>query len=94
MLYRTRLVGTFLKSQHSGRRGMWATEFKAILVYKSSRTARGTQSNPVLRNKMKQTTTTTKCHAVLVDSCLAWLSSERLHQQLTETDIDTANPLD
>jgi hypothetical protein len=29
------------------------------------------------------------CHIVLVDRNLAWLSSERLYQQLTETDADT-----
>jgi hypothetical protein len=36
-------------------------EFKASLVYRvSSRTDRDTQRNPVMKNKNKQTTTTTK----------------------------------
>jgi hypothetical protein len=35
-----------------GGRGRWISEFKASLVYKvSSRTARATQRNPVLKNK-------------------------------------------
>jgi hypothetical protein len=41
-----------------GSRGWWISEFKASLVYKvSSRTARATQRNPVLKNKKKQTKT-------------------------------------
>jgi hypothetical protein len=38
-----------------GGRGRWVSEFEASLVYKvSSRTARATQRNPVLKNQ-KQT---------------------------------------
>jgi hypothetical protein len=29
------------------------------------------------------------CHVVLAESILAWLSSEKLYQQITETDADT-----
>jgi hypothetical protein len=47
--------GACLWSQHSGGRGRWISEFKAILVYRvNSRTARTTQRNPVLK-KTKQT---------------------------------------
>jgi hypothetical protein len=39
-------------SQHLGGRGRQISELKASLVYKvSSRTARATQRNPVLKNK-------------------------------------------
>jgi hypothetical protein len=42
-------------SQHLVGRGRWISEFKASLVYRvSSRTARTTQRNPVLKNKTKQ----------------------------------------
>jgi hypothetical protein len=44
-----------------GGKGRWISEFEASLVYKvSTRTARATQRNPVLKNKNKKTTTTTK----------------------------------
>jgi hypothetical protein len=50
-----------------GGRGRWISEFEASLVYRvSSRTARDTQRNPVLKNKQtskqtnKQTKTKTK----------------------------------
>jgi hypothetical protein len=37
-----------------GSRGRWISEFEASLVYRvSSRTARATQRNPVLKNKNK-----------------------------------------
>jgi hypothetical protein len=37
-----------------GSRGRWISEFEASLVYRvSSRTARGTQKNPVSKNKNK-----------------------------------------
>jgi hypothetical protein len=37
-----------------GGRGRWISEFEASLVYRvSSRTARATQRNPVLKNKNK-----------------------------------------
>jgi hypothetical protein len=37
-----------------GGRGRWISEFKASLIYRvSSRTARTTQRNPVLKNKNK-----------------------------------------
>jgi hypothetical protein len=40
-----------------GGRGRWISEFEASLVYKvSSRTARATQRNPVLKNKNKNET--------------------------------------
>jgi len=40
--------------QHSGGRGRWVSEFKTSLVYKvSSRTARATLRNPVLKRKNK-----------------------------------------
>jgi hypothetical protein len=50
--------GACLSSQHLGGRGRWISEFEASLVYRvSSRTARATQRNPVLKNKQtnKQT---------------------------------------
>jgi hypothetical protein len=38
-----------------GCRGRWITEFEASLVYRvSSRSARATQRNPVLKKKQKQ----------------------------------------
>jgi hypothetical protein len=38
-----------------GGRGRWISEFKASLVYRvSSRTARATQRNPVLKKKEKR----------------------------------------
>jgi hypothetical protein len=38
-----------------GGRGRWISEFEASLVYRvSSRTARATKRNPVLKNKTKQ----------------------------------------
>jgi hypothetical protein len=41
--------------QHLGGRDRWISEFKAILVYKvSSRTARATQGNPVLKKQKKK----------------------------------------
>jgi hypothetical protein len=45
-----------------GGRGRWISEFEACLVYRvSSRAARATQRNPVLKNKQtNKTTTTTK----------------------------------
>jgi hypothetical protein len=40
-----------------GGRGRWISEFEASLVYRvSSRTARATQRNPVLKNQNKQKT--------------------------------------
>jgi hypothetical protein len=42
-------------TQHLRGRGRQISEFEASLVYKvSSRTARGTQRNPVSKNKTKQ----------------------------------------
>jgi hypothetical protein len=44
--------GPRLSSQHLGVRGSWISEFKASLVYRvSSRTAKATQRNPVLKKK-------------------------------------------
>jgi hypothetical protein len=44
-----------------GGRGRWISEFEVSLVYKvSSRTARATQRNPVLKNQKKQTKKTNK----------------------------------
>jgi hypothetical protein len=44
--------GALLKSQHLRGRGRWTSEFKASLNYrKSSRTAKATQRNPVLKNQ-------------------------------------------
>jgi hypothetical protein len=44
-----------------GGRGRWISEFEASLVYKvSSRTARATQKNPVLKNKQTKTNKQTK----------------------------------
>jgi hypothetical protein len=41
---------------HLGGRGRWISEFKASLVYRvSSRTARATQRNPVLKTKQNKT---------------------------------------
>jgi hypothetical protein len=41
-----------VNSQHSGGRGRLISEFEANLVYRvSSRTAKATQRNPVLKNK-------------------------------------------
>jgi hypothetical protein len=46
--------GAHLQSQHSRGRGRQISEFKATLVYRpSSRTARATQRNPVLKNQNK-----------------------------------------
>jgi hypothetical protein len=53
--------GTRLESQHLGGRGRPISEFKASLVYKvSSRTARATQRNPVLKKTKKTTKKPTK----------------------------------
>ena len=39
---------------HSGGRGRWISEVQVSLVYReSSRTARATQRNPVLENKIQ-----------------------------------------
>jgi hypothetical protein len=47
--------GACLQSQHLGGRGRWISEFEASLVYSlSSRTARTTQRNPVLKKKKKR----------------------------------------
>jgi hypothetical protein len=44
--------GARLKSQHSGGRGRWISEFEASLVYRvSSRITRATQRNPVSKKK-------------------------------------------
>jgi hypothetical protein len=44
-----------------GGRGRQISEFEASLVYRmSSRTARATQRNPVLKNKIKQNKTKNK----------------------------------
>jgi hypothetical protein len=46
------MVAHAFKSQHSGGRGRWISEFEASMVYKvSSRTARATQRNPVSKNQ-------------------------------------------
>ena len=48
-------------SQPSGGRGRWISEFEASLVYKvSSRTARATQRNPVLRKTKNKKQTNKK----------------------------------
>ena len=40
-----------MEGEHLGGRGRWISEFEASLVYQvSSRTARATQRNPVLKN--------------------------------------------
>jgi hypothetical protein len=47
--------GTCLWSQHLGGRGRWISEFEASLVYRvSSRTAKATQRNPVLKKQQQQ----------------------------------------
>jgi hypothetical protein len=47
--------GALLSSQHSGGRGRRISEFEASLVYRvSSRTARATQRNPVLKKTKKK----------------------------------------
>jgi hypothetical protein len=47
--------GAHLRSQHSGGRGRWISEFEASLVYRASfRTPRATQRNPVLKTKKKK----------------------------------------
>jgi hypothetical protein len=49
------VVAHAFNPKHSGGRGKWISEFEASLVYRvSSRTARATQRNPVLKNKTKQ----------------------------------------
>jgi hypothetical protein len=54
--------------QHLGGRGRWISEFKASLVYRvSSRTAKATQRNPVLK---KQNTQTNKQTNKQKTSCL------------------------
>jgi hypothetical protein len=51
------MAHTFNPSTGEGR-GRWISEFEASLVYRvSSRTARATQRNPVLKNKTKQNKT-------------------------------------
>jgi hypothetical protein len=41
--------------QNSGGRGRWISEFEASLVYKvSSRTAKATQRNPVLKKQQQK----------------------------------------
>jgi hypothetical protein len=48
------MVTQRLSSQHLGGRGRWTSELEASLVYRvSSRTARATQRNSVLKNKTK-----------------------------------------
>jgi hypothetical protein len=50
-----------------GGRDRWISEFEASLVYKvSSRTARATQSNPVSKNKNKQTKTIKECELTIL----------------------------
>jgi hypothetical protein len=47
--------GTLFQSQHSGGRDRWISEFETTLIYRaSSRTARDTQRNPVLKEKKKK----------------------------------------
>jgi hypothetical protein len=47
--------GACLKSQHLGGRGRQISEFEASLVYRvSSRIARATQRNPVLKKKKRK----------------------------------------
>ena len=47
--------GSCLSSQHLGSRGRWISEFEACLLYRvSSRTARTTQRNPILKKKKKK----------------------------------------
>jgi hypothetical protein len=42
---------TPLESQYSGGRGRWISNFKGSLVYRvSSKSAKATQRNPVLKN--------------------------------------------
>jgi hypothetical protein len=49
--------GKSLLSQHLGGRGRQISEFEARLVYRvSSRTARATQKNPVLKNQTNKQT--------------------------------------
>jgi hypothetical protein len=49
------VVAHAFKSQHSGGRGRWISEFEASLVYKvSSRTARAIQRNPVSKKQKKK----------------------------------------
>jgi hypothetical protein len=50
-----------------GGRGRWISEFKANLVYRvSSRTARATQRNPVLKNQNKKDLITPKLNNQLL----------------------------
>jgi hypothetical protein len=49
------VVAHAFNPQHSGGRGRQISEFEASLVYRvSSRTARATQRNPVLKNQKKK----------------------------------------
>jgi hypothetical protein len=49
------VVAHAFKSQHSGGRGRWISEFETSLVYRvSSRTARTIQKNPVSKNQNKK----------------------------------------
>jgi hypothetical protein len=60
-------VAHAFKSQHSGGRGWWISEFKAIMVYKvSSRTAKAIQRNPVSKNQKKKKKETLYQHTVLI----------------------------
>jgi hypothetical protein len=56
------VVAHTFNPRQSGGRGRWISEFEASLFYRvSSRTARATQRNPVLKNqKEKKTKKVTK----------------------------------
>jgi hypothetical protein len=67
--------GTRLQSQHSGRKGWQISEFEASLVYRmSSRTARATQRNSILKNKTKQNKTKQKKQKDSGEGLERWLS--------------------
>jgi hypothetical protein len=60
--------GVHLKSQHMGSRGRQISEFEASLVYRvSSRTARATYRNPVLKIKTKPNKTKESAFNFLVN---------------------------
>jgi hypothetical protein len=57
MYNRTGHGAACLESQHLGSRGRQISEFEASLVYRvRSRTAKDTQSNPVLKKKKNKQT--------------------------------------
>ena len=57
--------GASIQAQHLVSKGRWISEFEASLIYRpSSRTARATQRNPVLKKERKKEKTSKKSRSV------------------------------